>query len=75
MQSRRHFGATLLHIPLIYSLKQFFLDADITLFSKNASAKMLVSVTAVNDVNVTKDKLKVLLIYKKTQCRYHRFPA
>ena len=65
MQNRPHFGATLLHIPLVYSLKQCFPNAEITLFSKNASAKMLLSVTATDHINVTKDKLEEIRAYKK----------
>ncbi len=65
MQNRPQFGATLMHIPLVYSLKQSFPDAEITLFSKNSSAEMLLSVTATNIVNVTKKKIEEIRSYRK----------
>ncbi|MDA3947319.1 MAG: hypothetical protein PF439_11640 [Helicobacteraceae bacterium] len=65
MQNRPHFGANLLHIPLIYSLKQCFPDADITLFSKNGTAKILTSVMPIKNIHVTKDKFKEVQTYQK----------
>ena len=65
MQNRPHFGATLLHIPLIYSLKQCYPDAEIALFSKNSSAKMLFGVTDVKQIHVTQNKVEEVKLYKQ----------
>ncbi len=67
MQNRPHFGATLLHIPLIYSLNRCFKDAEITLFSKNDSAKMLLSVTNISEVYVYQNKLEEIKAYRAFQ--------
>ena len=67
MQNRPHFGANLLHIPLIYSLSRCYPDATIVLFSKNNSSKMLLDVTAVEKVVVTDSKLDEIKAYKAFQ--------
>jgi len=64
MQNRPHFGTTLLHLPLLHSLKTNYPNANIYLFSKNESSKLLKEIIPIKELFINKNRFKEITDYR-----------
>jgi len=65
LQNRPHFGTTIIHVPLIYSLQSYYPQANIFLFSKNESTNMLTEILNIKNVFVNTNRFVEIYQYTK----------